>query len=82
MMSSGQVRSSQKTDFRTLKSQAGKTSVDDPPASEVEDNGELPNGGPSFGDVQTRKTVNIGLVTKYLRHWTCREAFREVYQNW
>jgi len=50
--------------------------------SEFEDNGRRPQFVTGFKDIQTRKTVEVGFVTDYLRHWTSKEAFREVYQNW
>ncbi|KAF2689716.1 hypothetical protein K458DRAFT_427827 [Lentithecium fluviatile CBS 122367] len=47
----------------------------------IEDDRRPPTNITRFEDIQTRKKIEVGMVTGYLQHWTCAEAFREVYQN-
>ena len=58
----------------------------DSPGSHASD--EEDDGYDDFGTldelsyIKHSKTVHTGLNTRYAPNWTCKEAFREVYQNW
>lgn len=49
---------------------------------DFEDDGKPPTIVSGLEDIRVRKTVDLNVVTDCLAHWTCAEAFREIYQNW